>query len=154
MRQGQSSEGPSLARWTIGIDESGTDSAALYSDNRGVSRVYEMSSTEGLWQLWRTAPGFSQRFAGRISPDRKTILAYWEKSFDGVAGEHDFDISYSRLYDCKDSKTTPFDPLQPAFDQDLARTSRAGAVPATVAPSSGSSSRGSFQWPVGLDHGS
>ena len=97
MRQAQSSEGPSLARWIVGRDESGADYAVLYSDNRGVSRVYEMSLTEGLWQLWRTAPGFSQRFEGRISPDRKTILARWEKSFDGATWEHDFDIAYLRL---------------------------------------------------------
>jgi len=55
-----------------------------------------MSLSDGLWKVWRDNPGFSQRYEGRVSPDRKTIVAHWEKSFDGVAWEHDFDITYTR----------------------------------------------------------
>jgi hypothetical protein len=68
----------------------------LYSDSRGVSRVYEMSFSEELWKLWRNAPGFSQRFEGRVSPDRSTITSHWEKSFDDSTWEHDLDITYTR----------------------------------------------------------
>ena len=97
MRQSEQSGNPPSARWAIGRDESGCDYKVLYSDNRGVSRVYEMSFSDGRWQLWRNSPGFSQRFEGRVSPDRKTITSHWEKSSDSATWEHDFDITYTRL---------------------------------------------------------
>ena len=97
LRQSEQSGNPPSARWAIGRDESGPDYKVLYSDNRGVSRVYEMSFSEGLWQMWRDNPGFSQRFEGRVSPDRRTITSRWEKSFDGATWEHDFDLTYTRL---------------------------------------------------------
>ncbi len=96
MRQSEHSGNPPSARWTIGRDESDSDYRVLYFDNRGVSRVYEMSLTGGSWKMWRNTPGFSQRFEGRISPDRNIIVSHWEKSFDGVTWEHDFDIKYTR----------------------------------------------------------
>jgi len=97
MRQSEQPGNPPSARWAIGRDESGPDYTVLYSDNRGVSRVYEMRFSGELWQLWRHARGFSQRFEGRVGPDRKTIRAHWEKSFDGATWEHDFDVTYTRL---------------------------------------------------------
>jgi hypothetical protein len=68
MRQSEQSGNPPSARWAIGRDESGPDYKVLYSDDRGVSRVYEMSFSEGLWQLWRNTPGFSQRFERPSQP--------------------------------------------------------------------------------------
>ena len=53
-----------------------------------------MRFSEGIWRLWRDNPGFSQRFEGRVSPDRRTITSHWEKSIDGTTWEHDFDITY------------------------------------------------------------
>ncbi len=97
MRQSEQSGTTPSARWAIGRDESGSGYKVLYSDNRGVSRVFEMSLSEGLWQLWRNAPGFSQRFEGRVSPDRKTITSHWKKSFDSTTWEHDVDVTYTRL---------------------------------------------------------
>jgi hypothetical protein len=104
MRQSEQSGNPPSARWAIGRDESGADYKVLYSDNRGVSRIYEMRFTEETWQLWRNAPGFSQRFQGRVTPDRRTIASHWEKSLDGTTWEHDFDITYTRI---EDSRATP-----------------------------------------------
>jgi len=104
MRQSEQSGNPPSARWAIGRDESGPGYKVLYSDNRGVSRVYEMSFSEGLWQLWRNAPGFSQRFEGRVSPDRKVIASHWEKSLDGATWEHDFDITYTRLEELRSGR--------------------------------------------------
>jgi hypothetical protein len=69
---------------------------ALYADSRGVSRIYEMSFTDGLWKIWRAAPGFHQRFASRISPDGRTIEGRWEKSEDGEHWENDFDLTYTK----------------------------------------------------------
>ncbi len=96
MRQSERSGNPPAARWAIGRDESCSDYKVLYSDIRGVSRVYEMSFLDGHWRLWRNSPGFSQCFEGRVSPDEKTITSHWEKSFDATTWEHDFDITYTR----------------------------------------------------------
>lgn len=101
MRQSERSENPPSARWAIGRDESGADYTVLYCDMRGVSRIYEMCLMEGICRLWRNTPGFSQRFEGRVSPDRKTIRSHWEKSFDGATWEHDFDITYTRREDSR-----------------------------------------------------
>ena len=67
-----------------------------YFDTRGVERVYAMSLSDGVWKLWRDAPGFSQRFIGTFSVDGKTIDGCWEKSADGAQWEHDFDLTYTK----------------------------------------------------------
>jgi hypothetical protein len=50
-----------------------------------------------VWKMWREAPGFWQRYEGRVSQDGKTITARWEKSSDGSAWEHDFDVTYTKV---------------------------------------------------------
>lgn len=85
------------AIWLIGRDESMPVYHVLYFDSRGVSRVYQMSFSGGIWKMWRDAPGFSQRFEGTISRDGNTISAKWEKSDDGIKWEHDFDVKYTRV---------------------------------------------------------
>ena len=97
MRQSEQPGTPPSARWAIGRDEADPDFKVLYSDSRGVSRIYEMSFTEGTWRLWRDHPGFSQRFEGQVSPNGKKIVAHWEKSFDSATWEHDFDVTYTHL---------------------------------------------------------
>ena len=77
-------------------DEAGTY-RMLYYDSRGVSRIYRMTSSGGIWTLWRDFPGFSQRFHGTFSEDGRTITAYWEKSTDSSNWEHDFDLTYTRV---------------------------------------------------------
>jgi hypothetical protein len=81
----------------IGPGESGTKLQQHYFDTRGVSRVYEMSLSGGVWKLWRDSPGFSQRFTGTFSDDGQTIRGTWEKSTDGSTWEHDFDIVYTKV---------------------------------------------------------
>ncbi len=56
-----------------------------------------MSLEGGTWRIWRGDPDFRQRFVGRLSSDGQTIAATWEKSADGGAWEHDFDMTYTRL---------------------------------------------------------
>ena len=68
-----------------------------YFDSRGVHRVYAMSLRDGVWRLWRDAPGFWQRYAGTLDPDGTTITGAWELSKDGVSWSHDFDLSYRRI---------------------------------------------------------
>jgi hypothetical protein len=82
----------------VGRDDTGGDTyTALYYDSRGVSRVYQMSFGDREWKMWREAPGFWQRFSGRLSQDGKTITGAWKQSPDGSSWEHDFDLTYTRV---------------------------------------------------------
>lgn len=96
MRQGYKGLGPPEAVMLIGRDEGAAEYRGFYYDSRGVSRIYNMTFHRGSWKMWRESPGFSQRYEGRFSRDRKTIKAYWEKSFDGANWEHDFDMTYRK----------------------------------------------------------
>jgi hypothetical protein len=87
-------DGAPDARWLMGRDETSGEYSVLYADARGVSRVYQMSFDDGVWRLWRKAPGFNQRFEGRLSTDSRTIEAHWQKSEDGKTWELDFDLKY------------------------------------------------------------
>jgi len=81
----------------IGPDDAAETYSMLYFDSRGVSRIYQMSLSEGVWMLWRDFPGFSQRFVGRFSDDKSVINGRWEKSTDGSNWEHDFDLTYTKV---------------------------------------------------------
>lgn len=81
----------------IGCDDTTGRCAALYSDSRGVARLYGMSLSDGVWRQWREAPGFSQRFAGRFGDDGDTISGTWELCEDGETWRRDFDVVYRRV---------------------------------------------------------
>jgi hypothetical protein len=74
----------------------GEEYTILHYDSRGVSRVYQMTFTDGAWRMWRDAPGFFQRFSGSLGADGNSIRGTWEKSVDGSAWEHDLDLVYTR----------------------------------------------------------
>lgn len=97
LRMGSQAPGAPRALWLIGRDDSTSDYTVLYADARGVSRVYEMSFSEGVWKMWREAPGFRQRYESTVSKDGQTIAARWEKSSDGSRWERDFNVIYTRL---------------------------------------------------------
>lgn len=97
MRMGDRAAGVPWALWLVGRDQVDDTCTALYYDDRGVSRVYAMSLAGNVWRIWRDDPSFSQRFLGRLSQDGQTIAATWEKSVDGGAWDHDFDMAYARL---------------------------------------------------------
>ncbi len=79
-----------------GYDDFSGGFTMLYSDARGVSRVYAMSLVDGEWKLWGQAgPEFHQRFAGRIDGD--TIAGRYLRSTDGSDWETDFDIRFRRM---------------------------------------------------------
>ena len=80
----------------FGSDDTTGECSMLYFDERGVSRRYEVSLEENVWKWWRTAPGFSQRFAGTIAADRRTIVSRGELSRDGVRWEPDLELTYTR----------------------------------------------------------
>jgi hypothetical protein len=69
----------------------------LYSDERGVCRIYEMSIKDGRWELWREGEPFPQRFSATISGDGNTISGRWEKALDERTWETDFDLTYRKV---------------------------------------------------------
>jgi hypothetical protein len=80
----------------IGCDAADGTYFQLYSDERGVCRVYEMSIGNGEWRLWRAGEPFSQRFAATISENGNAIVGRWEMSEDGINYMPDFDMVYRR----------------------------------------------------------
>src|SRR5215467_13850498 len=51
----------------ISPDDAAGTYGMLYFDSRGVSRIYRMTLSGGIWTLWRDFPGFSQRFNASFS---------------------------------------------------------------------------------------
>ena len=80
----------------IGCDAANGTYTQVYSDNRDVCRIYQMSIGDNEWRLWRDGEPFAQRFIGRFSPDGRTITAQWEAA---EADEYriDFDLVYTRV---------------------------------------------------------
>lgn len=81
----------------IGCDAANGTYFMLYSDERVVCRVMEMSLGDGTWKLWREGKPFAQRFTASFSEDGNTILGRWEIAEDGVTYETDFDLVYRRV---------------------------------------------------------
>ena len=81
----------------IGCDAANGTYYQLYSDRRGVCRVYEMSIGNGEWRLWRTGEPFSQRFTGTFGDDGNTITARWKIAEDFTNYTTDFDLIYRRV---------------------------------------------------------
>lgn len=69
----------------------------MYSfDSRGVFRIHETSIDATSWRVWRMAPGFSQRFAGRFSDGGTTISGTWGLCTDDITWADDLAITYRR----------------------------------------------------------
>jgi hypothetical protein len=67
-----------------------------YFDSRGVHRVYGVSLRDGVWRMWRHAPGFSQRFAGTFGDNGDTIEGLWKLSRDDTTWDDDLKITFRR----------------------------------------------------------
>jgi hypothetical protein len=67
-----------------------------YFDSRGVHRVYGVSFGDGVWRMWRDAPGFSQRFTGTFDDAGETIAGLWKLSVDGTTWDDDLQITFRR----------------------------------------------------------
>ena len=85
------------ATWIIGGDDASALFTVLYSDGRGVSRVYAMTLESETWKIWRDADEFSQRFEAVVSPGLDLISGHWERRHSGEDWEHDFAVTYRRL---------------------------------------------------------
>ena len=81
----------------IGRNEHRDDYELLYADDRGVSRIYQMTFTDRVWTQHRADPGFHQHFEGVVDTGGDRISASWTKSHDdGATWQHDFDLIYTR----------------------------------------------------------
>ena len=81
----------------IGCDGKSDGYQQLYTDERDVQRIYQMSLRDGVWKLWRHGEPFSQRFTGTFSEDGGTITGGWEIAEDGNTWRSDFNLTYTRL---------------------------------------------------------
>jgi hypothetical protein len=81
----------------IGCDAANGTYFQLYSDERGVCRVYQMSIDDGEWKLWRQGEPFAQRFSAAFSDDQNTITGRWELAEDGSTYVTDFDVVFHRI---------------------------------------------------------
>lgn len=95
-RAGTEGSGYPVGYCIIGGDDTQDTYIMLYSDSRGVARLYQMSLGDGVWKLWRDDPVLAQRFSATFSEDGRTITGAWEKSMDGKDWEHDFDMIYRK----------------------------------------------------------
>jgi hypothetical protein len=72
------------------------DLSMNYFDSRGVHRIYQVSLSDGVWKMWRHAPGFSQKFNGTIRDDGDTIEGLWKLSRDDSTWDDDLAITFRR----------------------------------------------------------
>lgn len=79
----------------LGLGEAAETFSQHYYDSRGVHRVYQMALADGVWELWREAPGFWQRYTGVFSADGRTITGGWEQSANGTQWTRDFVLNYT-----------------------------------------------------------
>jgi len=81
----------------IGCDGMSDAFVQVYTDDRDVQRIYEMSLSDGVWKLCRDGEPFAQRFSGRFSADGRTIVGLWEIGADDGGWETDFELTYTRV---------------------------------------------------------
>jgi hypothetical protein len=81
----------------IGFDAANGTYSQLYTDERDIQRIYEMSLRDGVWKLWRGGKPFAQRFTGTFSEDGQTMTGRWERADDGTTWETDFDLTYTKV---------------------------------------------------------
>ena len=79
-----------------GYDDGFDNYSVLYSDARGVQRLYSMTFADGVITQERAAPGFHQRYTGNVSDDGSHIDSRWERSDDGENWFVDFELTYTR----------------------------------------------------------
>jgi hypothetical protein len=89
---------PSSAVAVIGLDDATGEFTMAYADARGVHRVYRLTFADGVWSIWRDAPGFNQRFTATLSTEGDTMDGRWETSTDGIAWHLDFEVTYTRIH--------------------------------------------------------
>jgi hypothetical protein len=80
----------------MGCDAASGRYYQLYTDDRNVCRVYQMTIGGGEWSLYREGEPFNQRFTAKISDDGDTIEGRWEYD-EGDGWKTDFDLVFTRV---------------------------------------------------------
>ena len=81
----------------IGCDAANGSYVQVYTDDRGVCRIYQMTFGDGHWTLQREGEPFGQRFTATFSEDGRTIAGRWQVAHAGRPYETDFDLVYRRI---------------------------------------------------------
>ena len=82
--------------WMFGRNDAREQFVALYHDDRGVLRVFDVALDDGTWTMSRSDPDFHQRIVGRVDGDR--IVGQADASDDGgVTWRKDFDLIFERV---------------------------------------------------------
>lgn len=81
----------------IGCDAANGTYYQLYSDDRGVCRVYTMSIDQTEWKLWREGEPFAQRFTGTFEDHGRKIVGRWELAKDGKCFTTDFHVTFTKV---------------------------------------------------------
>jgi hypothetical protein len=81
----------------MGCDAADGSYVQLYSDERGVCRIYTMRIDSREWILQREGEPFPQRFIGTFSDDARTISGRWEKAENGPEFTVDFYLTYRKV---------------------------------------------------------
>jgi hypothetical protein len=89
---------PNPIKAIIGFDDHTQLFYYVYSDVRGVRRVYKMSFKDKVWKFWgQAAPQFYQRAENKFSDDGDSITGRIERSTDGKNWELDFNTQYTKI---------------------------------------------------------
>ncbi len=80
----------------IGCDGANGTYSQLYSDDRGVCRIYAMTLDDRTWTLERQGEPFAQRWTATFSDDGDTITGRWELAEDGSTYRTDFHLVLRR----------------------------------------------------------
>jgi hypothetical protein len=78
----------------IGNPETGEGPVLEYFDSRGVRRTYRVSLDGGVLRVWRTAPGFDQRFAATLGDD--SFEGRWQLARTPGDWRDDLHVTYRR----------------------------------------------------------
>jgi hypothetical protein len=81
----------------IGCDAANGTYSYLYSDERGVCRIFELTVGDGEWRFERAGEPFAQRFTWTLGPNGDTITAHLEMADDAGDYHPDFDMVYRRI---------------------------------------------------------
>jgi len=88
-------DGQPAWHFVIGHNDARDGYVVLYHDERGTSRVFDMTFESRHWVLTRADPDFHQRFVADVSADR--IAAWTDASEDeGRTWRKDFDLTFER----------------------------------------------------------
>ena len=81
----------------FGSDDVAQKLVMLYFDERGVSRVYDVTMAGNQLTWTRDEPSFSQRFVITIEDAGNTMIGKGEMSRGGAAWEKDLELTYTRI---------------------------------------------------------